>query len=309
MRKLLLLALLFLGVYFGIAWYFSGLILFPESSLDITKHRIQTVWGNSYEALIAPLPEPTNFTLQSFDGIPLKGKYFARMDTANCVIIFAHGWTSTWAGMLKYEPVLTDCTCDLVMYDHRGHGESGTAYPTGSVNEAKDLITVTEWVQKTKGFTDKNTGWLGASWGGATVLKAGAADKDVAFIIADAPFQDWHSVIFEHAVKEYGSGMNFVSAGVMQVVNWRTGVDYKEASPLNAASKIVEPVLLIHSTTDEITNSQHSINIAKNLNDQSVFHLLTWGGKHTEDVRIHQDQFQVLINDFLGTVDERFLKK
>lgn len=309
MRYFLFLVLFLVGAYFGIAWFFSGLILFPESSLEITKSRIQTVWGNTYENLIAPLPEPINFTVTSFDGIELKGKYFARMDTAKCVIIAAHGWTSTWAGILKYEPVLTDCACDLVMFDHRGHGKSGDAYPTGSVNEAKDVLIITDWVQKNKGFSAQETGWLGASWGAAAVLKAGADDKNVAFIIADAPFQDWYSAIFERAIKDYGEKVTFISAGVMQMVSWRTGIDTKEASPILAASKIEEPVLLIHSKTDEQTNSQQSVNIAKYLNDKSVFHHLDWGGGHTEDVRIHQDRFRAIINDFLRSVDERFLKK
>jgi dipeptidyl aminopeptidase/acylaminoacyl peptidase len=294
--------------YLGLIWYFSSLILNPVSSLEQTQTNIQTVWGSSFEELMAPLPEPIDFTAKAFDGIELQGKYFARRDTAPCVIIMAHGWTNTWAGLLKHVPVLSDCACDLVMFDHRGHGKSGRAYPTGSINESKDVIAVTEWVQKNKGFSDAQTGWYGESWGASAVLKAGAANKNVAFIIADAPFQDWYSAIFERAVRDYGEGIHLVSSSVMSMVNWRTGINYEEASPLNAASKIVEPVLLIHSLTDEQTGSQQSVNISKQLNKKSVFHHLNWGGGHTEDVRINRDKYQSLINNFLKGVDERFLK-
>lgn len=309
MRYLVFFLIFFLVAYLAISWILSNLILYPESSLSITQSRIKTEWGTTYEQLLSQLPEPTEFSVQTFDGLALKGKYFASKEPAKCVIIAAHGWTSTWAGMLKYVPVLQDCACDLVLYDHRAHGESDKAYPTGGVNEAKDLLVLTEWVQKNKGFKDKEIGWLGASWGAATVLKAGSKKKKVGFIIADAAFQDWYSAIFERAIRDYGAWTQVVSTGVMQVVSWRTGVAYQEASPLLAAKDIEEPVLLIHSKMDSSTDSQQSVNIAKHLNKQSVFHHLTWGGDHTQDVLINKDKYRKLINDFLLKVDKRFLKK
>lgn len=309
MRYLLLIFSFLLISYFSIAWYLSNLILFPESSHAATQSWIAQEWGTTYEEIMAKLPEPQDFTIHSFDNTELKGKYFARTDTATCVVIAAHGWTSTWAGMLKYVPALADCSCDLVMYDHRGHGTSEKAFPTGSINESKDLLAVTEWVQQERGFTDEQIGWLGASWGGAAALKAGATQKKVGFIIADAAFQDWHSAIFERATRDYGAWTNLISSGVMEVVNWRTGIDYRQASPLATADKISEPVLLIHSKMDASTDSQQSVNIAKKLNAQSVFHHLTWGGDHTQDVLIHQEKFRAVVKEFLKKVDARFLKK
>ena len=245
------------------------------------------------------MPVPADFSIQTFDEVKLKGKYFTKNDTAKCAVILCHGWTSTWAGMLKYAPVLEDCPCDLVMYDHRTHGESGGDYPTGGIRESKDLLAVTKWVQKEKNYTEKQIGWLGASWGAATVLMAGANEKDVAFIIADAPFQDWYSAIFERAIRDYGSGIEWMSYGVMGMVNLRAGVDFENASALKVASKIEEPVLLIHSLMDSETASHQSENIAEKLNNHSIFHLLKWGGDHTEDVRINKDRFKGLVNDFL----------
>ena len=139
--------------------------------------------------MLEGLPEPAPFSFHSFDKTQIQGQYFQKSDTAACVIVLAHGWTSTWAGMLKYVPVLSDCACDLVLYDHRAHGESGGKYAIGGINEAKDLLVLTEWLKAEQGFRADQIGWLGASWGGATVLSAGADDEDVAFIIADAPFQ------------------------------------------------------------------------------------------------------------------------
>ena len=238
--------LLLIIIYIGISWFLSSQILSPKSSLALSKEKMKTDWGTSYEAMMSLLPKPVDFTIDSFDGVPLKGKYFASEVTPKCVIIAPHGWTGTWAEMLKYVPALADCVYDLVLYDHRAHGDSGKVYPTGGINEAKDLLAVTEWVQKTKGFENSKIGWLGSSWGASTVLKAGESGKQVGFMILDSPFQDWYSAIFERAIRDYGVGVNLMSFGVMQIVNWRTGIDYRKASPLLAANereRYVNPLL------------------------------------------------------------------
>ena len=169
-------------------------------------------------------------------------------------------------------------------------------------------MAITKWVQKNKGFDNHQIGWLGSSWGAATVLKAGETGKQVGFIIADSPFQDWYSAIFERAERDYGTWTKLVSVGIMEMVNWRTGVNYREASPLKATKQIKVPILLIHSKMDNSTNSSQSVNIAKHLNAKSVFHHLTWGGDHTLDVVFHQEKFKILINDFLKTIEVNFLK-
>ncbi len=295
--------------YLGLSWFLSNLILFPQSSLDLTKSRMVSKWKTTYEEMMADLPEPQSFSLVSFDETSIKGQYFQQPDTSGCAIILSHGWTSTWAGMLKYVPVLSDCTCDLVLYDHRAHGLSDGKYATGGINEAKDLLAVTDWVREQKGFSNEQIGWLGASWGAATVLMAGADADNVAFIIADAPFQDWYSAIFERGIRDYGSWIQLMSFGVLNVVGWRAGIDFEDASVLKVAHQIEEPVLLIHSKGDRETASHQSVNIAKKIpTDQCSFYHLDWGGDHTEDVRINRDRFQGLINEFLEKVDKRFLK-
>jgi len=59
---------------------------------------------------------------------------------------------------------------------------------------------------------------------------------------------------------------------------------------------------------DNSTNSAQSVNISKHLNTKSIFHHLSWGGDHTSGVVLHQEKFRALINDFLRTVDLKFLK-
>lgn len=277
----------------------SNRILETNSSFQKTLDDIKNYWGTSYEEMIKLLPEPSNITIDSEDGIELKGKYFLVSDSASCLFIFAHGWARSWENMLKYYPVVEGCNCNVLMYDHRAHGESGGKYPTGGIREAADLISVTEWAVKNKGFDMQQIAWLGSSWGAGAALIAGANDKNPAFIVADSPYQDWYTAIFERAIEDYGSWINGIAPAVMLWVNIRADINYKEASPMRSASEIDEPVFLIHSKADPKTNSQQSVNIAKYLNTQSVFHHTDWGNVHVMDVISNREDFKKMLKDFI----------
>ncbi|MEM0940825.1 MAG: alpha/beta fold hydrolase [Bacteroidota bacterium] len=300
LKKILItLFILLIALYVGISYTLSNRVLTPESSMERTLNDIPIYWNTTFEEMMSLLPKPEELTLQGYEEIPLHGQYFNVSDSAQCLFIFSHGWGRNWPNMLKYVPMVEDCRCDILMYDHRVHGGSGGKYPTGGIKESKDLIAVTEWANENKGYQWDQMAWFGSSWGGATVLTAGAEDQNVAFIVADSPFQDWYSAIFERAIEDYGSGIAFIAPGVMQVVNLRAGVDYKEANALEKTKEIVEPVLLIHSKGDPETNSVQSVNISKNLNEKSVFHHTHWGNKHVMDVVNNTNEMRKILMDFI----------
>lgn len=277
--------------------------------MEKTKATIAKYWGTSFEAEMEKMPQGNSFTVETFDGLQLKGTYFTIYDSSNCAIILAHGWGAIWADMLKYVPVFSTCNCDLIFYDHRVHGASEGQYATGGIKESKDLWSITNWVKETKGYELANIGWMGSSWGAATAIIAGTESENVGFIMADSPFQDWNSAVFERARRDYGSGINLIAPGVMQVVNLRAGVNYKNGSPVNVVSKVEEPILLIHSQGDLQTSSTQSVNISKNLDSSnSTFIHTEWGNDHVMDVINNTTDFQMIVHDFIRRKAPQFLK-
>ncbi len=308
-RVLLALAILILVIYSFVCWSLSGRVLFPNSSIEKTKSTIARYWGTTYEASLENMPSSTDFAVETRDGLTLNGKYYTTSDSSTCAIIFPHGWGAIWADMLKYVPVFSDCNCDYVMYDHRAHGNSEGTYATGGIKEADDLWKITDWVTETKKFEYSNIGWIGSSWGAATALIAASGSKNVGFVIADSPFQDWNSAVFERAIKDYGKGINLIAPGVMQLVSFRAGIDHEENSPINKASGIDEPVLLIHSKGDKQTSSTQSLNISRNLNPAtSQFYHTEWGNDHVMDVINNKEEYRQYVNDFLSKNAPQFLR-
>jgi pimeloyl-ACP methyl ester carboxylesterase len=290
------------------AWTLSDRVLFPTSSLEKTKSSIVKYWGTTYEASMKNMPAFKSFNVKSKDGLKISAKYFQTSDSSSCAIIFSHGWGAVWADMLKYVTAFSSCNCDYVMYDHRVHGNSEGEFATGGIKEADDLWRITQWVNEKKGYKLSEIGWVGSSWGAATTLIAGSNHKNVGFILADSPYQDWYSAVFERAIQDYGRGIKLIGFGVMQVVNYRAGVDYLEASPKLSAARILEPVLLIHSMADSETSSSQSVNISKNLNKDSWFFHTEWGSDHVMDVVNNPEEYGHLIYDFLFKEAPQFLK-
>ncbi len=296
-------------VYLYLSWALSARVLFPVSSYEKTINTINTSWGKPYEQWLALLPEGEPFEVTTFDNLQLKGTYFQVSDSSTCAIIMAHGWGSTWLGMIKYIPAFDSCNCDYVFYDHRAHGASDGEYATGGMYESRDLLAITDWVNSEKGFADQQIGWVGSSWGAATSIMAGADPRSVAFIVADAPFKDWYSAVFERGIREYGAHVKVLAPGVIQAVNMRADINFYNASPIDAIGEVNEPLLLMHSKGDEATASQQSVDMAQQMNKgNSQFHHLDWGNDHVKDVLNNTEEFTAIVYSFLQRHAPQVLK-
>ena len=300
-KVVLILIAVILGGYFFLAWSISSQILaINYKSTEAQINDLKTGWIMSHEEIISEMGEPDRFELLSFDDVKIVGQYFENVDSVNCGVVLSHGHTSGKTAMLKYADLFWDCGCDVVSYDHRGHGESdNSAMPSAGINEKEDHIAVTEWLKSKTGLADDQIGWMGASWGAATVLMAGAEESEMAFILADAPYQDWYTAIYERGKRQYGGVVDLIGPTAMQFVNMRADIDYKQASPISVADKITEPVFLIHSQTDGSTSSRQSVNISKQLHKECTFIHTQWGADHCKDINARPEEYRALFYEFL----------
>ncbi|TXF88388.1 alpha/beta fold hydrolase [Neolewinella aurantiaca] len=305
MRKLLFSLAALLVVYLGITWFFSGLILnTPDRDIATVYRMNQDRWQLDLDSLQRNLPPREEMSFASpVDGITLKG-WLYRPDTVRCGVVMAHGYSVNRANMLKYAPVFDSCGCALLLYDHRGHGESAPeAFGSGGYHEATDLIAANDWLRQTTGLAQERIGWFGESWGGATVLLAAARQgaPRPAWVVSESSFADWESAVMERGLKEYGAGLNALTPGAFAWTSLRAGVDFDEVSPVLAAPKIDVPVLLVHSAADTLTYPVQFDELAKAFKPGVVTaRKLDWGAWHAHNIIWRREEYTGMVLDFVG---------
>lgn len=289
-----------LCLYLVLSWYFSGLILYAApDELDDFKITKQKTFDDSVPAVLE---------FKSDDGMAFTAWHFKRSEPSKCLIIFSHGWQNSRVGIDKFHQAFSFSHCDQLSYDLRGHGHHQAQQSTGGIQEKHDLVQLSQQLANQLGLRESQVAWFGVSLGASISLQAANLGFRPAFIIADSPFQDWDTAIFERGVEMYGAWVNYFRPGVRAVIQLRAGIDYVDASVLNNAANIDSPVLLIHSLTDASTAPTQSQNIYAELgSEHGELQLTDWGAKHAKDVEVRPNEYQAMLLDFMARRAPQFL--
>ncbi|MDW3195583.1 MAG: alpha/beta hydrolase [Cytophagales bacterium] len=288
-RILIIFGVLILVLYGGTCSYFSSRVIEPpQKPLEDPRE------------LVAKYGAFTDVAITTNDGLKLNGWLFENADSTDCGVIMVHGHGSNRYGMRHWMPYFWMKGCDVLLYDHRAHGDSEGTYGTFGVKESQDLLKVHEYFQKSTGLSNQQISWVGSSWGAATVLHAGPEVNDLAFILSDSPFKDLNAAVMERAIRDYGSWIKLLRPTIYALVKWRADFEPDQANTIARAKAIDIPVLLIHSQSDEATSSDQSEAIAAAMDPEVVtFHHTDWGSAHVKDVQNYPDRYWGLVDEFL----------
>ena len=291
MKKALITISIFLLIgYLSICYFFSSRIILPNRRALEDPQELVGKYG-LYE----------DISFETSDGLKLNGWLFENpADSVNCGIILVHGHGTNRYSMRHWMPYFWVKGCDVLMYDHRAHGESEGTYGTFGIKESEDLLGIHERFKDATDLSNEQVGWVGSSWGAATVLQAAPAVDNLSFLLADSPFKDLNTAVMERAIRDYGSWIKLLKPTIFAMVRLRAGFDPEQASTLAKAVEIRTPVLLIHSQTDEATSSDQSEAIAKAMNPENlIFHHTDWGSLHVKDVQNFPERYWALIDEFM----------
>ena len=311
MRTFFLLVVIVLLAYLGLTYYMSGLILHtPDRTLADSKAISLDRWQVDVDSVLAQLPEPEemDFT-SSVDGIVLRGWFFPTTTpppapAPECGVVFTHGYSDNRASMLKYVSAIEECNCALLMYDHRGHGESDEAYGSGGVNERVDLLAAVDWLSERTRLPRERIGIIGESWGASTAIQAVGSLSEPpypAWVLAESPYLNWEAAITERGEKQFGAAvLSAVKPGAFFWADLRGAMDVGDANTAYYGARTQVPVLLLHSVADTFTSPRQSDELAKVIPaEQLTYHALDWGAWHAHNVIWRKEEFGELVADFL----------
>ena len=214
------------------------------SSTDFSEDEDRLWWrAQTFEPL----------TIQSADGLVLKGYYLPAPTASSRTVILFHGYRSTakmMAGFARFYHA--ELGCNILVPDARGHGESqGSVIGMGWADRPDVLGWVRE-AEKQAG-ADAQIVLAGISMGGAAVMMAAgeALPGSVRCVIEDCGYDSVYNEFKYQLKRMYGLPAFPLLPAASLICKIRAGFFFGEASCILQLKKAQVPVLFIHGAEDD----------------------------------------------------------
>ena len=201
------------------------------------------------------------FSIKSFDGLTLYGKYYESIKGAPIEIMF-HGYKGSGERDLSTGVKRAfKCKRNALIVDQRASGKSEGHTITFGINERHDCLSWTNFVVKHFG-DDVKIILTGISMGAATVLLASSMDlpKNVIGILADCGY-DKASNMIKKVIKEMKLPANFFYPLVKLGAKIFGHFNLEETSPYESVQNSKVPIIFIHGDNDSFVPYYMSDNL------------------------------------------------
>ncbi|HSO29565.1 MAG TPA: alpha/beta fold hydrolase [Candidatus Sulfomarinibacteraceae bacterium] len=262
-------ALLVLGGYVGyVAAIGPDALLHPTPAADCRTPADRFGW--TYEAinywigddatLRAANPDMSNCVDQgapagpgavTADGVSIAGWYIPAAggtDTTTTTVVLVHGWGDNKSGLLKYASAFHD-RYNVVAFDLRNGGRSGSKNTTFGIDEQQDLEAIIDWLVREK--APAHIAVMGNSMGGGTALIAAAADPRIEAVILDSTHARMAELLDRRMDVDEGLPPVPTTWALTTSIRILAGYDLDEADPVRYIAALGgRPLLVIHGTAD-----------------------------------------------------------
>ncbi|MFY4775886.1 alpha/beta hydrolase [Metabacillus sp. RGM 3146] len=299
MKKLLVTLGIVLSYILLVGFFFTNKMMFIKKKTEKEILDQETFDGHynheEYEAL-----EKKNVIIPSPHGYDIKGSLIAPYDNGR-YMIFCHGVTVSRFNSIKYMNLFLKRGWNVLIYDHRRHGESGGKTTSFGHYEKFDLQAVVNWVRAEYG-NDIKLGIHGESMGAVTtLLYAGMIEDGADFYIADCPFDDFEKQLVYRLKVEFRLPGSLVMPIAKTFLKLRDRYSINDVSPIAVVDRIEHPVLFIHSEKDDYIPYESSrLLYEKKMGAKKIF--IAEKGTHAMSYTENREEYQKIINEFLEEI-------
>lgn len=212
-----------------------------------TPSRVRHEFGFSEPEDLGLEAEPLAVEVES--GITLLGFLFRHTGPARGVVVYHHGIWDACRPRLQLAALLQPRGFDVVMYDSRGHGQSGGRYCTYGFRESADLIRVLEALGR-RGLDISRVALVGHSMGAATAVYAAVRDPRIKAVVLESCYRDLRTAIRDYARLLVPVMPEFLIRQAEKRAARKAGFDLDALSPLAHMSRLEMPVLIVQGTAD-----------------------------------------------------------
>jgi len=174
-----------------------------------------------------------------------------------CAVIL-HGYSDAKIGGIAWAPMLRSLGLNILAIDLRAHGESGGAYSCAGFWERHDVNQVIDQIKSSRPAQTRQIVLFGISLGAATAAAAAVFRDDLAAVILEAPFADFHTAASLQADR-IGTPGPFFQDNAYRLAQWLSNADFDAVRPIDTIPKIMAPLMVIQSGDDPfLTDSDHA---------------------------------------------------
>lgn len=297
MKKIVILLSILIGYMATIGMIFTNIVMFMKKKTDDEILERETREGRLTLDEVQSI-QKEDITIQSKFGYPIKG-WFVKGTEKNRFIIISHGVTQNKLNSIKYMKLFLKRDWNVLLYDHRRHGETGGKTTSYGHYEKFDLESVVTWVKEKYG-ENSTIGIHGESMGAVTtLLYAGMIEDGADFYIVDCPFSDFEAQLKYLLKVDYKIPAPLVLPFANIFLKLRDGYSIKDVSPVSVIQNIKNPVLFIHSAKDDYILPEMTMELYK-MKEGPKQMLIAERGKHAYSFADNKEAYEKVIDDFFA---------
>jgi fermentation-respiration switch protein FrsA (DUF1100 family) len=228
----------------------------------LTTPRREPLQGNPQLTLGQPYQEIS--FLARGEAVALSGWFIP--GSSDRAIIFVHGKDGCRTCGLEKSALLLAGRLqqrgfNILMFDLRGHGQSGDGRFTFGLRERNDVLGAVDWLL-TRGFQAGKIGIHGESMGAAAAIGAAATEPAIGALVSDSSFAELMPVLESEFPKASGLPSFFLPP-IMLFGSLLVGEDVASSRPIEELPRIApRPIFIAHAINDPVIPVEHAERLA-----------------------------------------------
>ena len=291
----IIIAINIIGLYFGNLFYKR--VTDTNKGINQYDKFKETFNEKRYERLYK-----REVSLASKHGYTINGTYIRCEGDSKNTIILLHDFNGSRWSVMKYADIYLSKGFNILIYDAKGHGESGGTNSTLGYDEKDDLDLMVDYI--VAGNKHGTIGVYGQGLGGFTALLHSELNKEskkVRFYIIDSSFSDVQSYLTLKANKEYNLKNPLLVKPLIfyaNVVNfYKSKFILSKTSITDALKDISTPMLFIHGKNDPDIPSSMTSTLYKAKKDIKQLYLPN-SNKHCNSYNDNTEEYRKKVLDF-----------
>lgn len=274
---------LFVVFLLGSLFVFSFLVHYVGPRLIVkTSAKIFKAYRYTERGDITKLTyEYDSLTIRTKDGLLLKACLIhTDKEQQKGTIIFLHGIRAEKEIFVSGAEEMASKGYNSVLIDLRAHGESQGVYCTFGYYEKYDVSSLIDSLDLRINLS-QNYGVWGQSLGGAVALQTLEIDPRLKFGIVESTFSSFETIVYDYISYNLKIKSKRLTRYLVSRSEKLGDFNSNEVVPVNSASRIDQPVLVVHGSVDNRINKKYGYEIFENLKSSSKEFVLVDSAKHS----------------------------